>query len=205
MLWLAQLIYSTSMMVLNFALPVYATTVLGLPGWVTGGVFTINTIMVGLGQGIAVRAMTGRVRWRILLLSNVFFAVSYVVLLGATAVGITVGVVVVLTGSVIYTLGELAAGPVTSALAAEAAPEHLRGRYLSLIQLAWNLSSTVTPVAFAWLLARGDQPIWFLMLALTLVGLAVSAWLGRVLPIADAPVTNAALEAAEDGLAAVEP
>ncbi len=204
-LWLAQLIYSTSMMVLNFALPVYATTVLGLPGWVTGGVFTINTIMVGLGQGIAVRAMTGRVRWRILLLSNVFFAASYVVLLGATAVGITVGVVVVLTGSVIYTLGELAAGPVTSALGAEAAPEHLRGRYLSLIQLAWNLSSTVTPVAFAWLLARGDQPIWFLMLALTLVGLAVSAWLGRVMPLANAPVTNAALETAEDGLAAVEP
>ena len=60
-------------------------------------------------------------------------------------------------------------------------------------------------MAFAWLLARGDQPIWFLMLALTLVGLAVSAWLGRVLPLADAPVTNAALEAAEDGLAAVEP
>jgi hypothetical protein len=33
----------------------------------------------------------------------------------------------------------------------------------------------------------------------------VSAWLGRVLPLADAPVTNAAVEAAEDGLAAVEP
>ena len=34
-LWLRQLAFSTSMMVLNFALPVYATTVLGLPGWVT--------------------------------------------------------------------------------------------------------------------------------------------------------------------------
>src|SRR3954467_872673 len=32
-LWLAQLTFSTAMMVLNFALPVYATTVLGLPGW----------------------------------------------------------------------------------------------------------------------------------------------------------------------------
>ena len=42
----------SSMMVLNFALPVYAITVLGLPGWVTGAVFTINTIMVGFGQGL---------------------------------------------------------------------------------------------------------------------------------------------------------
>jgi MFS family permease len=204
-LWLAQLVFSTAMMVLNFALPVYATTVLGLPGWVTGAVFTINTIMIGLGQGIAVRAMTGRVRWWIMLLSNVFFAVSYDVLLGATVVGVTLGVVVVLAGSVIYTLGELTGGPVTSALAAEAAPEHLRGRYLSLIQLAWNLSGTITPVAFAWLLDRGDQPIWFAMLALTVAGAGVSVWLGRVMPLADAPVTNAAVAAAEDGLAAVEP
>ena len=84
MLWFAQFGFSMSMMVLNFAMPVYATTVLGLPGWVTGAVFTINTIMVGFGQGLAVRAMTGRVRWRILVLANLFFAASFVVLLGAT-------------------------------------------------------------------------------------------------------------------------
>ena len=192
----AQLAFSTSMMVLNFALPVYATTVLGLPGWVSGAVFTINTIMVGFGQGLAVRAMTGRIRWRILVLANLFFAVSYVVLLGATAVGIALGVVVVLLGSVIYTLGELIGGPVTAAMAAEAAPAHLRGRYLSMIQLAWNVSSTVAPVAFAWLLDRGETRLWFALLALTAVGVAVSSLLGRVLPLADQPVTNVAAEPA---------
>jgi MFS family permease len=199
-LWLAQLAFSLSMMVLNFALPVYATTVLGLPGWVTGAVFTINTIMVGFGQGLAVRAMTGRVRWRILVLTNVFFAVSYVVLLGASLVGIAVGVVVVLVGSVIYTLGELTGGPVTSALEAEAAPEHLRGRYLSMIQLAWNASSTVAPVAFAWLLDVGATPLWFVLLGLALVGAGLSVLVGRVLPLADQPVTNAATEEAGEAL-----
>jgi MFS family permease len=196
-LWFAQLTFSTSMMVLNFAIPIYATTVLGLPGWVTGAVFTINTIMVGVGQGLAVRALTGRVRWRILVLANLFFAVSYAVLLGADAAGVTVGVAIVLAASVIYTLGELTGGPVTSALAAEAAPEHLRGRYLSLIQLAWNASSTLTPVAFAWLLDRGATPLWLALLALTAVGVAVSALLGRVMPLADAPVTNTATDAIE--------
>lgn len=189
-----QLAYSTSMMVLNFALPVYATTVLGLPGWVTGAVFTINTVLVGFGQGLAVRAMTGRTRWRILVLANLGFAASYVVLLGASATSVGVGVAVVLVGSAIYTVGELAGGPVTSALAAEAAPDHLRGRYLSLVQLAWNLASTVTPVAFAWLLDRGATPLWVAMLALTVVGVALSARLGRVLPLAARPVTNAAAE-----------
>jgi MFS family permease len=203
-LWLTQLAFSLSMMVLNFAMPVYATTVLGLPGWVTGAVFTLNTIMVGLGQGLAVRAMTGRVRWRIVALANLFFAVSYAVLLGATRVGVVLGVVVVVVGSAIYTLGELAGGPVTAALAAEAAPEHLRGRYLSMIQLAWNSASTVAPVTFAWLLDLGATPLWLALLVLAFAGLAVSVLLGRVLPLAAAPVTNAAA-ADPDGLAAVEP
>jgi MFS family permease len=196
LLWCVQLCFSLSMMVLNFAMPVYATTVLGLPGWVTGAVFTINTVMVGLGQGLAVRAMTGRVRWRILVVTNVFFAVSYVVLLGASAAGIALGVVVVLIGSIVYTLGELTGGPVTSALEAEAAPEHLRGRYLSLVQLAWNISGAVAPVTFAWLLDRGATPFWCVLLALTLVGGGLSALLGRALPLADLPVTNSAVDPA---------
>ena len=90
----------------------------------------------------------------------------------------------VLVGSVVYTLGELTGGPVTAALAAEAAPEHLRGRYFSLIQLAWNLAGTVAPVTFAWLLDRGATPLWLALLGLALVGGAVSALLGRVLPLA---------------------
>jgi MFS family permease len=194
LLWCVQLAFSLSMMVLNFAMPVYATTVLGLPGWVTGAVFTINTIMVGLGQGLVVRAMTGRTRWRILVVANLCFAASYVVLLGATATSVAVGVVVVLAGAAVYTLGELTGGPVTAALAAEAAPEHLRGRYFSLVQLAWNLASTVAPVAFAWLLDRGSTPLWVALLALTAVGVALSTLLGRVMPLAAATVTNAASE-----------
>ena len=70
------------MMVLNFAMPVYATTVLDLPGWVTGAVFTLNTVMVGFGQGLVVRAMTGAVRCRVLLLANAVFAASFVLMLG---------------------------------------------------------------------------------------------------------------------------
>ena len=118
-------------------------------------------------------------RWRILVLANLFFAASFVILLGATVVGVAVGVVVVLVGSVVYTLGELTGGPVTSALAAEAAPEHLRGRYLSMIQLAWSVSGTIAPVAFAWLLDRGETPIWVALLGLTLLGVGVSTLLGR--------------------------
>ncbi|MGZ4454918.1 MAG: MFS transporter [Nocardioides sp.] len=192
LLWGAQLMFSTSMMALNFAMPVYATTVLGLPGWVTGAVFTLNTVMVGLGQGVAVRAMTGRVRWRVLLAANGVFAASYVVLLGASRVGVALGVVMVLLGAAVYTLGELLGGPVHGALSAEAAPEHLRGRYLALIQLAWNVAGAVAPLSFAWLLDRGPSTLWLGMLVVALGGALLVARLGAAMPHAAARVTNAA-------------
>ncbi|WP_245155873.1 MFS transporter [Nocardioides sp. 503] len=193
-LFWGQLAYSTSMMALNFALPVYATEVLGLAGWVTGAIFTLNTIMVGFGQGLVVRGLTGRVRWRVLMAANATFAASFVVLLGASRLSAVLATVVVLVGSVVYTVGELLGGPVHGALSAEAAPEHLRGRYLSLIQLAWNGSGAVAPVGIAWLLDRGSEPVWLAFLAIALVGMACAARLGAVMPRAADRVTNAAEE-----------
>jgi MFS family permease len=192
----AQVGYSVPMMVLNFALPVYAVAVLGLPGWVTGGIFTLNCLMIGFGQGLVVNAMTGHVRYRLLLLTQVFFAASYVVFLGASAVSIALGTVVMLIGTFVYTLAELTGGPVLSATAAEAAPDHLRGRYLSMTQLAWNVSSTITPVAFAWLLERGAAPIWWAMLGVSVVFVLVSWRVGLVLPQAAERVTDRAAETA---------
>ena len=194
LLWATQLVYSTAMMVLNFAMPVYATNVLGLPGWVTGAVFTLNTVMVGIGQGLVVRGITGHVRWRVLVAANLVFAASFLVLLGATWTSVALATVVVLLGSAIYTSGELLGGPVLGALAAEAAPEHLRGRYLALIQLTWQVATAVTPVVFAWLLDRGSVPIWLALALLSAVGAALAARLGAVLPEAARRVTDRAEE-----------
>lgn len=197
-LWLVQLVYSTAMMVLNFAMPIYAVTVLGLPGWVTGAVFTINTVMVGFGQGLVVRGMTGHRRWRVLLLTNLVFAASFVVMLGASGPSVVLATAVLLVGSVVYTAGEMLGGPVLGALGAEAAPDHLRGRYLSLMQLAWTISGAVAPVTFAWLLDAGESPIWIALAATSLVGALLSVHLGRVLPEAALRVTNRATDDVTD-------
>ena len=192
MLWLVQFTYSTAMMVLNFAMPIYAVAVLGLPGWVTGAVFTINTVMVGFGQGLVVRGMTGHRRWRVLVLTNLVFAASFVVMLGAGELSVVLATVTVLVGSVVYTGGELLGGPVLGALGAEAAPEHLRGRYLSLLQLAWTVSGAAAPVVFAWLLDRGSAPIWLALVALSLVGALLAVQLGRVMKEAAQEVSSRA-------------
>ncbi|WP_426244165.1 MFS transporter [Nocardioides sp. LHG3406-4] len=192
LLVVAQMGYSMPMMVLNFAMPVYVVEVLDLPGWITGVIFTVNCIMVGLGQGLVVNAMTGRVRSRVLLLTQAVFAASFVVFLvcGWLAPAVATGPVVL--GGIVYTLAELTGGPVLAALSAEASPDHLRGRYLSLIQLAWNLSGTIAPVLFAWLLDRGPEPLWVLMLALAAVTVLVVNRLAAIMPAAAARVTNQA-------------
>ena len=190
LLVVAQVGFSLPMMLLNFAVPVYAITVLGLPGWVMGAMFTLNCILVGLGQGLVVNALTGRTRYRVLLLTQVVFAASYLVFLGGSTLPVVAASIVLVLGGVVYTLAELMGGPVLGALSAEAAPDHLRGRYLSLIQLAWNVSSTVAPVLFAWLLDRGAAPLWAVMLGVAAVSAVVASRLGAVLPDARRPVTN---------------
>ncbi|WP_372729520.1 MFS transporter [Nocardioides sp.] len=182
LLVLAQAGYSLPMMILNYALPVYAVTVLDLPGWVIGVVFTVNCLMVGFGQGLVVNAMSGRVRVRMLLLTQAVFVASYAIFLGVSVLPVLAATAVLVLGGVVYTLAELTGGPVLAALAAEAAPDHLRGRYLSLVQIAWNGTGAVAPVMFAWLLERGAAPLWWVMAVVALASALVIAALGRSMP-----------------------
>jgi MFS family permease len=190
LLVLTQAAFSMSMMALNFAMPIYATQTLALPGWVAGALFTINTVMVGFGQGVLVRSLTGRVRNRVLLVANLAFAASYLVLLGATRTSVVVATLLVLGGAAVYTLGEMLGGPVLAALAAECAPEHLRGRYLAWNQMAWTVTGAAAPVTFAALLSQGAAVTWLALTALAGVGCLLTLWLGRVLPHAARPITN---------------
>ena len=166
--WLIVVIfcYALAETTLNVAMPVYFVDTLDLPGWVPGTVFVINTVMIGVGQGLVVRSMTGIARRRVLLAAVGFSAVSFVLLYAAGALSVTTGVVVVLVGAVVFTLGEMTAGPVVAALSAEAPPPEQRGRFMAATQLAWGASGAVGPLLFAFLLHRGALWLWGGALAL---------------------------------------
>jgi len=128
--------YAMTSAALNIAIPVYVVEMLGLPGWVSAAVFVINTLMIGVGQGDVVQRMTGAVRARIVALGALLTAASFLVLWGADPLGVTAASAAVLLAAVVYTLGELVAGPVLATLAAESPPPRLRGRYLATYQLS---------------------------------------------------------------------
>ncbi|MDT0213550.1 MFS transporter [Rothia sp. ARF10] len=186
---LGQLTFVVGIMVLNFALPVYAAETLALPGWLVGAIFTLNTVMVGLGQGLMVRWMTGRVRARMMAFAQLLFLAGYATFVLAGVLPVWLAVAAMLLGAVVYTSGELVGGPVFSATAAEAAPDHLRGRYLGLVQLVWGVGGTVAPVAYTWLLEHGTSTIWLVLGVVAVAGAAFSLTLPRALPTAGQRVT----------------
>ncbi len=184
--------YALAETTLNVAMPVYFVDTLSLPGWVPGAVFVINTAMIGLGQGLVVRRMTGVVRRRVLHTAIAFTTASFVMLYAADALSVTTGVVVVLAAAVVYTIGELTAGPVVAALSAESAPAARRGRYMAATQLAWSLSGAVGPLLYSALLDRGPLPLWSGAVLLCGAWAALVVLLARRMPLARDRVTNVA-------------
>ena len=183
-LTLSNAAFATCTLALNVVIPVYAVRQLGLPGWVPGAALTVNCVLVAAGQSALVAAMTGHRRVRVLQAGAASFALSSLVLWWAAVLPASLAGPVVVAGVVVFTLGELAHSPVSSAVSGEAAPEHLRGRYLSVFQASWTLSSTVGPALLLPLLARGDGTVW-LVLALTAGAAAAgTTTVARALPAA---------------------
>jgi MFS family permease len=178
-------------MTLNVSMPVYFVDTLGLPGWTPGTVFVINTVMIGVGQGLVVRAMTGSTRRAVLLAAVAFTVASYAMFYLANALAVSAAVVLVLGAAFVYTLAEMTAGPVVSALAAETPPAEQRGRYMAANQLAWSASAAVAPLLYSALLDHGALAAWGGPVVICVVWALLIQVLGRVMPQAGRPVTNA--------------
>jgi MFS family permease len=186
------LCYALAEMTLNVAMPVYFVDTLGLPGWLPGAVFVINTVMIGVGQGLVVRAMTGAVRRWVLHAAIAFTAVSFVMFYAAGVLPVVTAVALVLVAAFVYTLGEMTAGPVVAALSAEAPPPDQRGRYMASMQLAWSISGAVAPLLYSALLHRGSLPLWGGAVVLCVVWALLVEVLAVRMPLAGRPVTNVA-------------
>ncbi|HEX4518112.1 MAG TPA: MFS transporter [Gaiellaceae bacterium] len=180
----AQFCLTASAFALYYVFPIYLFHDLGLPGWLAGGVFTFNALLVGFAQSGAVRAVAGRARFRVLAAGHAAFGIGYLMMLGALHRPAALAGAVAIAGTLVYTAGELLASPMTQTLAAEAAPDHLRGRYLSLNQLSVALATAMSPATFTFLLTRGPSATWLSLTALAMVGTALSVISGRVLPTA---------------------
>ncbi|MGW7486302.1 MFS transporter [Streptomyces sp. NPDC054786] len=165
------------------ALPVFLTRDVGLPDALAGAVFAVNTALVAaLGVPTARLTMRGR-RTRVAALGAVIFALSFAafaalpqLISGADAI------VAVLAIAALYTAGELVHSAPSQGLSVQAAPDHLRGRYLSIYQLSWSVCRTTAPLLLGFLLDAGKWQLWTVLALMVLTGAAVLLYAERVLP-----------------------
>ncbi|MFF5213121.1 MFS transporter [Streptosporangium sp. NPDC000396] len=165
------------------ALPIFLARDVGIPDALAGAVFAVNTALVAvLGVPVARLTMRGR-RTRGAALGAVIFALSFAafaalpqLISGAHAI------VAVLAVAVLYTAGELVHSAPSQGLSVQAAPDHLRGRYLSIYQLSWSLCRTIAPLLLGFLLEAGPWQLWTVLAVMVLVGAAVLLHAERGLP-----------------------
>ncbi|MFJ3835299.1 MFS transporter [Streptomyces sp. NPDC090054] len=165
------------------ALPIFLTRDVGLPDALAGAVFALNTTLVAaLGVPVARLSLRGR-RTRAAAFGAVIFALSFAAFAALPRLaGGTGAIVAVLAIAVLYTVGELVHSAPSQSLSIRAAPDHLRGRYLSTYQLSWSLCRTIAPVLLGFLLDAGQWHLWTVLALLVLVGAAILLRAERVLP-----------------------
>jgi MFS family permease len=167
------------------ALPVFLTRDVGLPAALAGVVFAVNTALVA-ACGVPVAGLLVRARRaRAAALGAAVFAVSFAAfaLLPRFASG-TGALAAVLCVAVLYTAAELIHSVPAQSLSVQAAPDALRGRYLSVYQLSWSLCRTVAPLALGLLLEAGAWQLWTVLALSVLAGAALLLHAERAIPAA---------------------
>ncbi|MEV6054407.1 MFS transporter [Streptomyces sp. NPDC052107] len=163
---------------LSVLFPLFMVEWLHGPSALTGAAFTLNTVLcavAGIGVGARVRG-TGARRTRAAALGGALFAIAFAaqIVLGT----VRPGSVTVLGGAlvavvVVYTIGELIHSPAAQVLAAEAAPEAVRGRYLAAYQMSWSLAKAVAPSLFTALLALDGRAPWAVLVLTSAIAAAL--------------------------------
>ncbi|MGY4920761.1 MFS transporter [Streptomyces sp. 900116325] len=171
--------------VLPVALPVYVVVVLGAPPAVLGVLYTLNTLLLVVGQ-LPVRKLQARARrTHALALGGAVFAAScgaYAAVAYLPEGGWQLAGLVAAT--LVYTAGELMHTAPSSALAAVIAPPAVRRRYLAVYQLTWAVSGILAPAGFSALLDVATPLLWIVLGFLLVIACVMVLRLSGRLPAA---------------------
>jgi predicted MFS family arabinose efflux permease len=164
-------------------LPVFAKNEAGVSEKGIGVIFLVNTLVVVLAQFPVAKALEGRRRMPALTLMTVLWAVAWVVvLLGGAWLEALAAAAAFGAAAVVFGLGECFQGPVQGALVADLAPPRLRGRYMAVSTISWDIGFIVGPAAGGFILAAEPLALWPLAGAVCLIAGAGAIALERDLP-----------------------
>jgi MFS family permease len=168
-------IFALCSIFIGVAVPVYLIDGLAAPHWLVGPLLTASTVLLALGQRLAVRLVRPLSRARALVLAGAFWVAWALVYAAAVRVPGWALVPYLLAGMVFYAAADLIHAPISNALSSAAAPPGQRGRYLAVYQYTFAFASILAPTFFTALYARGRAMPW-LALAAVAAAATVVMW-----------------------------
>jgi MFS family permease len=164
-------------------LPVFAKNEAGVTEKAIGVIFLVNTLVIVLAQLPIAHLLEGRRRMPGLALMTVFWAASWLIVFvcGATLESLAAATGFAIAG-VFFGLGECFQGPTQGALVADLAPPRLRGRYMALSTMSWEIGFVVGPAIGGFVLDHEPLALWPLAAGVCLVAGAGALALERGIP-----------------------
>jgi MFS family permease len=122
-----------------------------------GFLMTTSAITVVLFQFWVSRLIKHRPPFLMMAFGTLFY------MIGFTLFGIVAAYILFVLNIVIITIGEMILVPTSQAIAANFAPEAMRGRYMAIFGLSWAIPSTIGPGAAGYILDNfNPNLLWFI-------------------------------------------
>jgi MFS family permease len=164
-------------------LPVFAKNEAGVAEAGIGLIFLVNTLAITLAQLPVAKALEGRRRMPALGLMCALWAAAWiVVLLGGLRLEAVAASVAFGIAAIVFGLGECFQGPVQGALVADLAPVRLRGRYMAVSTISWDIGFIIGPAVGGFVLAAEPLALWPAAAVVCLLAGAGALALERDLP-----------------------
>ncbi len=158
-------------------LPVYMHDNFNLGASYFGWVMTTNATLVVLFQYLLTRATGSFARLPLIALGAIFYA------LATASIALANAFPHFLLAMAVMTLGEMLVAPISTALAADLAPAHMRGRYMAMLGLTWTVGYGVGPMLGGIISDNySARALWPLMGIAGFFGAAIFLMLARFAP-----------------------
>ncbi len=174
-------VFAGTSMMFALALPTVVLTT-GAPAWLTAVLLTANAVLIVVLSAPLVRSVSGMRRTTALVGAAGLWALWCAMLAVVGVTGQIVATVVLIAATLLFTVAEAVHAPVSTALAAAAAPPAARGRYLAAFQYSFAIASVAAPAFFAGLYELGAAWPFVVLGLVNVLGIVVVRRLDRTLP-----------------------
>ena len=164
-------------------LPVFAKNEAGVTETGIGLIFFANTLVIVLAQFPLSKALEGRRRMASLAVMCALWAAAWIIVfVGGLRLETVAAAAAFGLAAIVFGLGECFQGPVQAALVADLAPPRLRGRYMAVSTISWDIGFIVGPAVGGFVLQAEPLALWPLAAAVCLIAGAGSIALERTIP-----------------------